>query len=166
MKTELFPVPSAGIGRKDYSQGIEYATQASFKGHQIRANWTLNAVLPTVPYPDAWGIYLLFKVSGVWVTVAPSTPHHVYKITVTSERNCLVTAGLCRFASLADVAIWNVEKWYGDMFGYGAVELLYTLGMKTVKGKVYVVTFSEYSGEPTMSIHVNVSALKEEVVYG
>lgn len=168
MKTQYFSVPVVGIGRRDYSEGIEFATQASFRGHQARINWADDYIdVPTIPFPFSYGVLLLFfDATGALVSEAPDIPYHIFSIIVTSERAGLVTTGLYRFASLADAMIWNVEKWYGDVYGYGKAELLYTAGIKTAPGKVYVVPLAEYSEQPTFSIHSTITALEEEVIYG
>lgn len=168
MKVETFVIPQRGMGTRDYSEAVEFASQASFRGHQARVNWAEDYYdADTLPFPEINAAALLFfNAAGDTVIEAPDIPYHIYHIIVTSERNALVVAGFYRFASLADAYIWNVEKWYGDVYGYGKAELLYTNGIKTEEGKVYVVALSEYSEEPTFSIHMTANALEEEVIYG
>jgi hypothetical protein len=167
-KIKTFVVPERGIGKRDYSEAIEFASQASFRGHQRRMVWTFEYYgIPTAPFPNFYGIGLQFFDAGGGVVIpAPDIPYHIYKVTVTTGRAALVLAGFCRFASLADANIWNVEKWYGDTYGYGKAELIYTNGIKTEQTKVYAVALSEYSERPDFDIRLSVDALWEEIVYG
>ncbi len=170
MKIELFTVAPTGVGKRDYSQGIEFASQATSRGHQARDITTLDIILDTAAFPDFWAQPMeFFWPDGSLRYEAPSTPLHIHDVVITSERNALVLAGLYRFASFADMAAawpWTVEVWYGDIWGYGKAELHYTNGIKTEPGKFYAIAFSEYSEEPTFHIHMTVGALKEEIIYG
>ena len=168
MKTKYFTVPPVGIGRRDYSEAVEFASEASFKGHQRRDCWTFEAPgVPTVPFPGFYAIALGFwDAEHVPVIPAPDIPFHIYKVTITTGRAALAIAGFYRFASLADAGIWNVEKWYGDSYGYGKAELVYTNGIRTLEGKVYCVALAEYSEMPTFDVRMNADGLHEEVVYG
>lgn len=168
MKTGYFAVPEVGVGRRDYSETVEFASEASFRGHQLRLCWTFEFPgVPTVPFPGFYAIGLLFwDAAHVPVIPAPDIPYYIYKVTITTGRAALAIAGFYRFASLADANIWNVEKWYGDSYGYGKAELVYTNGIKTLEGKVYCVAFAEYSEEPTFDFRMNIDGLNEEIVYG
>lgn len=168
MNIETFSVPKLGIGRRDYSKCIEYAAQASFRGHQVRISWSADYIdVDTLPYSDRYGARLLFfDAEGKVTTCAPATPYHIYELIGSTERNALLLAGLYRFASEDDVNIFNVEKWYGDIHGYGKVEMRYTAGIKTVPGRIYYVGFAEYSEQPTFSIRLIINALMEEIRYG
>lgn len=168
MPLEAFIVPQRGIGKRDYSQVIEFATEASFRGHQRRYVLTVEYPgIPTPPFPIFYGIgYQFFDAEGNVVIPAPEIPYHIHKVTVTTGRAALVLAGLYRFASLADADIWNVEKWYGDIYGYGKAELIYTNGIRTEQGKVYGVAIAEYSERPTFDLLLSTDGLYEVIVYG
>lgn len=168
MGTKTFTVPGKGIGRRDFSNALEFASQASSRGHQRRMVWTLEGYdIPTLAFPDAFGTVIpFFDEAGALVILAPAIPYHIYKVTNSSGRAALVLAGLYRFASLADAYIWNVERWYGDNYGYGKTELIYTNGIKTEEGKIYIVTYAEYSEKPTYDLRMSIDALYEKVIYG
>lgn len=164
---ETFSVPAKGIGRRDYSRSVDFAVQPTLRGHQGRLNWYAEWILPTPDFDDSYAAYLqFFDAEGNSVVLAPDIPYHLHKIAVTTERKALIKVGLYRFASWADFLIFNYDKWYGDIFGYGKAELRFTNGIKTEEGKVYAVIFAEYSEEATFTAHFLVNSLSEEVIYG
>jgi len=61
--------------------------------------------------------------------------------------------------------IWNVDKWYGDVWGYSKATLYFTTGIKTEEGKVYCAIASEYSAASQFQLRLTIHALQEEVVY-
>lgn len=168
MTTRLFTVPSLGIGRRDYSKSIEFATQATTRGHQARVNTIGDYVgVPVTPFPGFGASFItFFDENDALVTEAPGIPYHIYEVIVTSGRNALVICGLYRFNSVDEAYAWNVEKWYGDIYGYGQASLTFTNGIKTQKGKVYVVGLMEYSEEALCELHLLIHMLTEEVIYG
>jgi len=133
------------------------------RGHQTRYSSVLSITLPTVPFGFIYTIYFIFP-GGV--VAAPATPRHFYNVINTSGRNALVLAGFYRFNSWADYLIFNVDEWYGTVYGYGKAELHWTNGIKTEEGKVYAAGICEYSERPTFTIHMTSHSLFEEVVYG
>jgi len=162
-----FTVPAKGIGRKDYSRNVDFAVQPTLRGHQGRQNWYAEWTLPTVPFGYIYVAYLrFFDAEGNLVYPAPDIPYHLYRMVVTTERNALILVALYRFASWADMMVFNYDKWYGDLFGYGEAELRFTNGIKTEEGKLYAVAFSEYSEEATFTAHFLVNSLREEIIYG
>lgn len=168
MAIQAFTVPTRGIGRRDYSSAIEFASQASIKGHQARVNAVADYLSVPVPtFPEFYATILLFwDAQDNLVIPAPDLPYHFYKISITAGRNALVLCGFYRFASLDDVYVWNVEKWYGRMYDYSKAELVFTNGIKTEEGKVYLVTFAEYSEQATCDIHLEYHSLEEKAIYG
>lgn len=165
MKTE-FLVPAKGVGRRDYTSGVEYATQATYHGFQHRVSWFDTFLeVPTIPYPEFYSanIYFFDEYLDI-VDVAPRFPYHFFEILATTERHALLGVGFYRFASLADFDIWNVEKWYGTLFGYGQVLLNFSHGIKTEQGKVYAVSFAEYSAEPDFNIHWDINSVEETAI--
>jgi len=162
-KLETFSAVARGVGRKDYSAVVEYATQASMRGHQLRYSAVASFTLPTVPFGVFYTLYFAFP--GPLVE-APAEPRHFYSILNTTERNALVICAFYRFASEADYWAFIPDKWYGTMYGYGGAELRFTNGIKSEEGKVYAVALAEYSANPTFTIHMTCHSLLEEVVYG
>ena len=168
MKTETFPVTARGVGRRDYSDAIEFASAATAKGLQARAANTARYFgVPVVAWPDFWVMLFLFADEYRVVSeVAPRIAYHIFNIEVAGEGAALTLAGLYRFATYDDIWMWNVDKWYGDMFGYGKAALDYTKGIKTAEGKYYLIAFSQYTEKPSFNVHIKVNMLNEEVFYG
>lgn len=163
-----FTVAVKGIGRRDYSRAVEFASQATMKGHQVRSNYAYDFYdVPTVPYPYAYSFLLdWFNAEGEIVTPAPDIPYHIYKLILTTGRKALAIVGLYRFLSEDDFWIGLIDKWYGDIYGYNAAELVYTNGIKTEEGKVYAVALAEYSEQAAFDIHITINTLMERVIYG
>jgi hypothetical protein len=167
MQLETFVVPATGIGRRDYSQAVEFASQATMRGHQLRGAVIMDSVvLPTVPWPWCYATPIAFFDAEGILRPTPTIPEHFQSIIVTTQRQALVLAGLYRFRTYNDIVIWNPDEWYGDMFGYGRAELLYTSGIKTELGKYYAIALAEWSEEPTFTVSFTFSSLQEEMVYG
>jgi len=167
MAVKIFTVPTKGIGRKDYSNAIEFATYATSKGLQARftymAEWT---DLPTLAWPDFYVCSIQFFDEEHALTYpAPGIPYHLYQLLITGESNALIFTGFYRFNSEDDIWSWNVDKWYGDMFGYGRAELNFSKGIKTVKGKWYIIAFAQYIDKPTFSVDLTSHWLSEEVIF-
>jgi len=164
---KTFNVASRGIGRKDYSLAVEYASQPALKGWQARNNWALDYEdVPTLPYDWAYVIYLgFFDAEGVLHGEVPSgIVNHIYYVGVTSSRKALVVAALYEFASLDDYWAWIVESEYGYVSAYGVAELVFTNGINTKPGRVYAVMWTEYSEKPTFDMRITVNALEEQVI--
>jgi len=164
---KTFAVASKGIGRRDYSLAIEYASQPTVKGWQGRNNWAADYEgVPTLPfgwaYMDRLGFY---DAKGNLVYEAPSDiVNHIYYAGVASSRKALVNVGIWVFANEADYWAGIVEKDLGWVSGYGIAELEFTTGINTEAGKVYALLFGEYSEEPTFDMRYTVNALEEEVI--
>lgn len=162
-----FAVTPGGIGRRDYSTAIEYASQPALRGWQGRNNWAADySGVPTLPFGWAYEMRLgFYTAGGLLVYEAPSDiVNHIYYAGVTSSRKALVNVGLWVFANLADWWAWIVEKSLGWVNGYGAAELEFTKGVNTEAGKVYSIMFGEYSPEPLFDMRITVNALEEEVI--
>jgi len=167
MKIETVAVATKGIGRRDYSSAVEYASQPTARGFQGRNNWAADYTdVPTLPfgwvYADALGFY---DAAGVLTYEAPADiVNHIYYVGITSSRKALVNVGLYQFASYADYLAWIVEKVLGWVSGYGIAELEFTTGINTEAGKTYAILFGEYSEEVTFDMRYTVNALEEKVI--
>lgn len=167
MRELPFVASAVGIGRRDYSSAIEYASQPTVRGFQGRNNWALDADnVPTLPFGVAYSMAIGFYTrDGTLVYEAPSDViNHIYYVGAASGRKALVNVGLYYFASLADYYAWIVEGYHGWVSGYGLAELRYTTGIPTLAGRTYAIMFGEYSLEPLFDIRITANALEEEVV--
>lgn len=165
---KTFTIAPGGIGRRDYSLAIEYASQPTLKGFQARNNWAADYV--DVPkllsfewiYVDSLGFY---DAEGNLHAEAPvGIVNHIYYVGVSSSRKALVSVGLSVFASYADYWDWIGEKVLGLVNGYGIAELEFTAGINTEPGKVYAILWGEYSEELTFDMRYTVNALEEAVI--
>lgn len=164
MKTQLFAVPSKGIGRKDYSDQVEFVSYATMKGIQYRYQLTAKFTLPTLPYPDFYvSLYRFVNRDGVLVYPAPDIPYHLYSVECAGETKELMMAGVYRFNTYDDIWIWNVDEWYGDVYGYGKVKLQYSKGIRTVEGKYYLLALAQWSEAPTFVFNDTDHLLREDV---
>lgn len=163
-----FPVAERGTGRRDYSNAIEFLTAATWKGRQLRTNWTgYWADLPTLIYPMSYFVHFPFyDADRNLVNEAPDVPYQIQNVVISSERNALVFVAFLQFASYYDLTIWNIEKHLGYLFGYNEVALNFTCGIRTIEGKAFAALFAEYSEKATCDVYLTANALYEEVVYG
>lgn len=164
---QTFEVLVKGRGRPDYSSSVQYASYATARGYQRRHQLTAEYTdFPT--FPPGWAyasIFIFYDENDKLTYPAPKIPYYIYSEKVSCESNALVFLGLYRFNSYADIWLGNVDKWYGDIFGYGEAELEYSKGIKTVEGKWYVDMFAQYSEKPTFSMDKTVHMLREDVFY-
>lgn len=164
-----WPVVSRGIGRSDYSAAIDFASQATMRGHQARfvVAWTFEDV-PTSPFPYAYEYVIGFYDfhSETWVYAAPAQPYHIFRVALTTDRNALVDVVLAKYASIADYLAGIIDTVYGEVFGYQNTELLVTNGVRTEEGCVYSVIFAEWSEEAYFTAHIMENKIAEEVIYG
>lgn len=77
VESQIFPVPSSGIGRKDYSLAIDTAVSSleiGQGGHQRRLNSYIRMVLDTIPYPGLyyWVQSFTHRSSTDWTYEIPS----------------------------------------------------------------------------------------------
>lgn len=164
---KTFVVPEKGRGRPDYSSSVHYASYATAKGFQARFHLMAEYTdFDTLSWPDFYvSLFVFYDLEHKLTYPAPKIPYYIYSEKVSCESNALVFLGLYRFNSYADIWAWNVDKWYGDIFGHGKAELAYSKGIKTAEGKWYVDAFTQYSENPKFSMDKTVHMLCEEVFY-
>jgi len=165
---ETFTVPVKGIGRRDYSKAVEYASQPTSRGRLARVNWGINFNgVPWIPFPWVYGWKIVFiDEEGHAVVAAPALPRHFYHMGITAKRAALIVVGCYVYADEAHADMWLPEACFGWCYGYGKAELSFTNGVKTEEGKVYSLLFAEYSEEASFDVFITINALLEEVAYG
>lgn len=168
MTLQTFTVPPEGIGKPDYQQHVSLAAVSTQRGVQIRQSYTYySAPLPTLVYPNAYGDILPWVDSmGVIDYIVPADrPAHLMAYHFQSRRDALKTLQLLRFASWADLLLWNIEKIEGILYGYSDLVLRWSAGLPAVTGRVYAVLFAEWSAEADFVATTYEEAMLEEVVY-
>ncbi len=164
MTTKLFPVPARGVGRRDNSCQVEAVSYATMKGLQYRYQATAKFVLDTLAFPDFYvSLYQFVDLEGNLVYAAPDIPYHLYSVECTGETPELMFAGIYRFDTYDDIWIWNVDEWYGDVYGYGKVKLQYSKGIRTVEGKYYLMALAQWAAAPTVVFNDTDHMLREDV---
>ena len=166
-KESTFTVAPRGVGRADYSSSLEFISQPAVRAKQARMSWIGAYTLYTPPFGVIYTVPLPFYTpEGVVQYSAPDAPYHFHSVGVTTARDALCIVLFARFLTYSDIMIWNVEKYYGFVYGYQHAHLLVTSGIKTEEGYYYAAGIAEYSGELTFMIRYEAQALVESVAYG
>lgn len=141
-------VVADGIGRKDYSQSVEYSVEKEIRSLQERFFFSYNYVgLPALAFPDVYESRLQFLIDGVLQYNAPSKkPWMFYLVEATTNTNSLVVITLNRYATLQAFNDGNITEHLGTTFGFVDAKLEFTKGIPTVAGSIYSIQIGEFSG--------------------
>jgi len=148
----IYPVTAEGIGRQDYTQCVQRSTSQFHTAalRQAGIAFGYSGLLPTVPWPNIYaGVVVMPQDDGSWDYGASTIIVHFMEMSITIGSNCLVVIGLARFASLADLYIWNVAEYFPRIYGYGRAKIQYTNGITSQPGSVYATVTGFYSSNPT-----------------
>lgn len=152
---ETFDVAVGGIGRRDYTLGVERSTSALYTPPYRQEVFIMryDGVVWTLPYPSVY----LFVVpmpqeDGTWGYEASSITMHFAEMSFNIATNELTLTGMLRFASLADYYLFIIAENFVQMYGYGHTEIGYTLGIPSRPGSVYAIIGGFWSASPTMQI--------------
>ena len=109
-------VESWGIGRKDYSQGIESSVVPAVISHQLRTAWRLSQTIELKPDTKHLVILIMSKLCKDKIT-------SVTNFKVTTRENILLKVRLIKMD--VDKALEGSsyeEEAYGAMYGYKIIE--------------------------------------------
>lgn len=151
-------IPATGVGRKDYSQKIEYSVEREIRSLQERFFYSYRFDgLSELTFPDVYESPLQFLVNGALQYTAPSTkPWMFYLVNVTTDRNALCVVTLNRYASYTDYLAGTIAENLGTAFGYGEAKLELTKGIVTEAGSVYSVQYGDFcAGDFNMDIIIH-----------
>lgn len=139
-----------GVGRKDYSQNIEYSVEKELRSLQERFFFSYQFTgLAALVFPDVYESLLQFLVGNTLQYEAPSTnPWMFYLSEITAHTNNLVVVTLNRYASYDDYLSGTVAERLGTMFGFLEAKMELTKGIPTVAGSLYSIQYGVYSGAP------------------
>lgn len=144
-------VSATGVGRKDYSQNVEFSVEKEIRSLQERFFYSYQFTgLTTLAFPDVYESLLQFLVDGALQNEAPSQkPWLFYLIEATGHVNSLAVITLNRYLSYADYLAGTIHEQLGTSFGFlsthdAKIEL--TKGIATVAGSVYSVQYGVFSG--------------------
>jgi len=147
MSKQTMILTPTGVGRKDYSEDIQYSVEQQIRSLQQRFFYSVKYInLTGLVYPNVYEAPLSFLVDSILQNTAPKKPYLFYLVEVSSERNALVVVAFNRYASYADYLAGIVAEHLGTVFGYGVAKLSLTKGLPTLEGSVYTVQFAELCG--------------------
>jgi hypothetical protein len=151
-----------GVGRKDYSQNAEFATEALARSHLERAVWSAELTYDTPPYPWIYGAILQFTdaADNVLLYVPNDIKHIFYDMITVGEYHSLIVAAL-QIYSWPD---FNYVETVGGVYGYGRAELRLTKGHVCEPGRAYVVAVSQWSEKPISMASVSVYGMTDRVI--
>lgn len=148
LRRETMTVTTTGVGRKDWSQSVEYSVEQQIRSLQERFFYSVRYTgLAGITYPNVYESPLAFLVNGTLQNVAPTVkPWVFYLVEVSSDRNALVVVALNRYGSYADYLSGTIAERFGTAFGYGIATLIFTKGIPTTPGSVYAIQYGELCG--------------------
>lgn len=144
-------VSASGVGRKDYSQNIEYSVERELRSLQERFFYSYQFTgLTALVFPDVYESALQFLVNGALQYEAPpQNPWMFYLVEATGHVNSLTVITFNRYLSYTDYLAGTVHERLGTSFGFlstNDAKLELTKGIPTVAGSVYSVQYGVYSG--------------------
>jgi hypothetical protein len=159
-----FVVETKGIGRRDYSENIEVATEPFIRSRQLRFFYSIRyTALAALTYPNVYEAPLVFLVNGQLQDAAPSTPYLFSFLTAAANRNALVALQFNRYESYQDYLNGNIAEVLGCSYGYEKTDLRFTKPIPTREGSVYSVYIAEFSNlafNLELAIHGLIGALE------
>jgi hypothetical protein len=136
-----------GVGRKDYSQNVEYSVEKELRSLQERFFYSYRfAGLSPVVFPNVYESLLQFLVGSSLQYEAPSgTPWMFYLAEATTNRLALCVMTFNRYASYQDFLLGNIAERLGTSFGLVDAKLEFTKGVKTVPGSLYSIQYADFN---------------------
>jgi len=130
-----FPVPALGVGRVDYSVQAELHVEPLVRSHLHRCQWTVEALLPTLAYPDAnLALFVFMDAAHIPLFYVPNDMKYIiYKLSCTGNYNSLTFAYLARFTWPA----LNFVEAIVEAYGYGKATARIINGHVCVPGFAY-----------------------------
>lgn len=141
-------VSPTGVGRKDYSQSVEFSVETALRSLQERFFYSYSYTsLPLLVFPSVYETRLQFLIDGALQYEAPSQkPWMFYLVEATTKTNNLCVVTFNRYATLADFNSGTITEHLGTAFGYLQAKLEFTKGIPTKVGSLYSVQLGVFSG--------------------
>ena len=159
---EVFDVNVEGVGRRDYTLGVERSTATLYTPSLRQQVFIMRyaGILGTLPYPSVY----LFAIpmpqeDGTWGWEASSIMMHFVEMSFTIGSNNLTLIGLLRFASLADYFAFIIAENFPQMYAYSHTEIGYTLGIPTQPGSMYTVVCGFWSASAAEQVSMVTNGL-------
>lgn len=143
-------VTASGVGRKDYSQDVQYSVETQLRSLQERFFFSYHfTTLGALVFPNVYESPLQFLVGNGLQFEAPSTnPWMFYLAEATTDTVNLAVVALNRYASYQDFLNGIIAENGGTMLGFLEAKLDFTKGIPTIAGSVYSIQYGVYSGAP------------------
>jgi len=162
MITTTFAVKERGVGRKDYSGAIEYATQPFVTPSMRQTRITISDVwtLPVTAFPGAWSLAVpMPQEDGSWDWYASSLVVNFFEFHVSIDTNNLVIIGLNRYASIDDYMTGIVAQAAPRIFSYGQADLIFSKGIPTQAGSLYGILVAGWTDTAVVEIMISATGI-------
>lgn len=165
---KTFTVEARGVGRKDYSEMVEHATQPFITPSLRQGRFSFSGatfILPVLlPFPRARSVASAMpQEDGTFGWFASSIVVHFQEVHVSLRTHSLVTVGLVNYDSIADYFAGIIAERSPQIFSYGKADLNFIKGMPTQKGKIYAVLFGGWPDTATMEITITFTGIMTEL---
>ncbi len=161
--TKTFAVEARGVGRSDYSQAVEYATQPYITPTLRQARFSLiNATFldVTLPYPFGYKVPILMpQEDGSFGWLASAVVLHWVEIGMFIKTNHLVALGLRRYANIADYLAGVVAQRSPHIFKYGNASISFSKGIPTQVGSIYAIWTGAWPDTATYQITLTATGI-------
>ena len=160
-----FTVEPEGVGRRDYSQDLQYSTIKYERSYQIpNIYWLTVPNIPSLPPPAVWTLVYTFLLPDG--TLAGNAPEHktwFFNIRTATDRNALLFASFARWTNITELlaALPPVEI-FRTRWGYGIIDMDFTKGVRTIEGCAYALLFNELVG-PVFNWRMNTTCMRERI---
>lgn len=161
-----FPVKARGIGRRDYTESIQYSTAPFTTPSLMQQGFVAlgTFVVPVSIFPVAWAsAFPLPQEDGSFGFLASSINAHFSEVDVSIRSNHLVTCALVRYNSIADYLAGNIAEWSPEIFGYGHATLKFQKGIPTQEGSLYAIRFGGWPETATVEITIGASGIVSDL---
>lgn len=163
---KTFVVEAKGIGRRDYTGGVQHSTSPFITPSLRQADFAVIAtfVVPVTIFPVAWASALTMpQEDGTWGWLASSINLHFSEVDVSIRSNHLVTCALVRYNSIADYLTGNIAEWSPEIFGYGHATLKFQKGIPTQDGSLYALRFGAWPETATAEVTIGATGIVSDI---
>lgn len=166
-----FAVTATGVGRKDWSQNVEYSTEQLIRSHQVRITWNYRYLYYGIPFPESIVAPLTPSIAQAGAPVFDLFGMNLFNgvATYVSE---VVLSTLTQNLVYVDVEVFDSYDQllglpttvFGGSFGYGNIEVKFTKPIKWEIGKIMGIRMSVFDPTwPLVYYDITVSGIVDRV---
>jgi hypothetical protein len=179
--TKTFAVAPLGVGRKDYSLSVEYATESLVRSHQTKQCWSAQYDVGTAPYPPSdFGVLFFDSLPGEkgdgdfvpgYTIYATKRTNYFSEVDFTTDADSLWMVKFGKYATLDDViadsllvdifAAGFAEEILWRGYGYQGIHFNFTAPLPTDLEKVYAFITRTLVEKPTFEWLILVSGVED-----